>query len=210
MEPETGSLKIENDDLKAEIESLKSHIRKLEANIVLLQTHPVFVNGLKGETLVCKALNGKMTSFAEHWDVTFGDTFKVEVKYSKINTPNKNRSLKRWNWSKPLGSLDRGKDYDFLVLIGEKDERYQYLDNTPYVYFVIPKQFVREVMTSGKLAGGNIQINTDMVKANFPAQITLRKFLRSYKEIEALTESYIGVAKTVPEALPIPTPKERS
>lgn len=201
MEAEIENIEIMNENLKAENEALKTHIRTLEANILLLQTHPVFVSGLKGEALICKALDGQMTSFAEKFDVLVGETFKLEVKYSKLNTPNKKYPLKRWNWSKPLGSLDRGKAYDLLVLIGEKDERFtdQYCDNTPYVYFVVPKKDVHDVMTMGRLAGGNVQINTDLSKANSIAQIKLKSFLISFKEIENLTEFYVGSGKSQPE-----------
>jgi hypothetical protein len=67
--------------------------------------------------------------------------YKIEVKLSKLNVPSKAApSTKRWTWAKPLGWLDKAKTYDYLILLGEKDVRYeeQYLDDSPYIAFLVP------------------------------------------------------------------------
>lgn len=68
-----------------------------------------------------------------------------------------------------LSSLykNKGKDFDFLLLMGDKDKRFleQYPDDSPYVYFLIPKKNVLEIMTSGASIGANVQIITNLKKS---------------------------------------------
>jgi hypothetical protein len=176
------------DSLQAENETLRVRLRDLEAELLFLKSHPVLLAGLRGEQIICQAVNGVPTSYAASYDVALRCGKMIEVKYSNLHVPNKGRPMKRWNWSKPLGSLDRGKDYDYLVLVGEKDARFknQYLDDTPFVYFLIPVMQVKSVMTKGVLAGGNIQISTDIKNVASPAQVELKKYLVSYQKITAL------------------------
>ncbi len=123
LEEQVAALQVENAGLKAELAFLKQH--------------PVFLAGLKGENLVCDLMNGKLTDFAEKFDVTAGK-YKIEVKYSNLGIPYRNAITKRWSWSKPLGWKDKGKIYDFLVLVGEKDHRFpnQYIDARRLAWFV--------------------------------------------------------------------------
>lgn len=135
---------------------------RLHAELELLKTHPVFLAGILGETLVCDLVGGKLTSFAESYDVKAGRC-KIEVKYSNLGTPVRGSVTRRWSWSKPLGWLDKGKTYDYLVLIGAKDYRFpdQYLDTTAYVCFFIPQKDVERLMFKGASIGGIIQITTN-------------------------------------------------
>jgi len=123
------------------------------------------VAGLKGETLVRDLVGGKLTSFAKSYDIVAGKR-KIEVKYSNLGSPVRGGPTRRWSWSKPLGYKDKGKDYDYLVLIGEKDDRFpdQYLDTTPYVCFFIARNDVEELMYKGKSIGGVIQLTTNFNK----------------------------------------------
>jgi hypothetical protein len=134
---------------------------RLAAELNLLKKHPVLAAGIRGETLVCDLVGGKLTSFAATYDVTAGEC-KIEVKYSNLGTPVRGSVTRRWSWSKPLGWLDKGKTYDYLVLIGAKDHRFpnQYLDTTAYVCFFIPRKDVESLMFKGASIGGVIQITT--------------------------------------------------
>ncbi len=102
--------------------------------------------GIAGETLVCDLVGGELTSYATGFDITAAK-IKIEVKYSRLGSPVKGSKTLRWSWSKPLGWKDKGKTYDFLVLIGEKDDRFpnQYLDTSRYVCFLIPRKEVEKV-----------------------------------------------------------------
>ncbi|QXB53466.1 hypothetical protein [Aeromonas sp. FDAARGOS 1415] len=165
--------------LENENRMLRERVKQLENEIAFLRTHPVFLQGLKGESIVSKLTGGAFTEFAASHDLKIGSTVKVEVKFSKLNTPNKGRDTRRWNWSKLLGWKDKGKDYDFLVLVGEKDWRYpeQYLDQSPYVFFLIPKAQISEIITRGKAIGSQAQITTRLAAATSPASMALKKYL---------------------------------
>lgn len=156
--------------MKSEKEVLEDRLKQLEeensilrTEISFLKTHPVFIKGFKGEQIVCDITSGQLTPFAAKYDLLTKKEIKVEIKYSKLMKPNLSSALRRWSWSKPLGYLDKGKDYDFLLLIGDKDYRFknQYLDDSPYVFFLLPECTVRFVMTSGKSIGGNIMVTTN-------------------------------------------------
>ena len=178
--------------LKQLIAELESENARLRKELDFLKLHPTIAQGIKGETLVAKLTGGAITSYAESYDVRTRDGLRVEVKFSKLNQPMKVAPTRRWNWSKPLGWLDKGKDYHYLLLIGEKDPRYfdQYPDETPYVYFLLPIQSVPAVMDKGRTVGGVIQITTNLAKlqnkANRP---TLLDFQVSFEALKPLLES---------------------
>lgn len=152
--------------LQQRIAELESENAKLKKEVDFLKLHPSIAQGIKGETLVVQLTGGTITSYAESYDVRTCEGLRVEVKFSKLNQPMKIAPTLRWNWSKPLGWLDKGKDYHYLLLIGEKDPRYleQYPDGTPYVYFLVPIQDVPFVMNKGAAIGGVIQITTNLAK----------------------------------------------
>lgn len=148
------------------VEELEAENATLRSELNFLKVHPTLAQGIKGETLIAQLVQGQITAFAEKYDVVTDAGIRIEIKYSKLNRPMKTSSTRRWNWCKPLGSLDRGKNYHYLVLVGEKDERYldQYPDDTPYVYFLLPMRHVREVMDKGRSVGGMVQITSNLAK----------------------------------------------
>lgn len=189
-------------DKDMECIALRQHIIELElenarmmSELEFLRTHSSMVQGIKGETLVAQLIDGRLTSFSESYDVTTSTGLRIEVKYSKLNRPMKNSPTRRWNWSKPLGWLDKGKDYHYLLLIGEKDQRYlaDYLDSTPYVYFLVPMKDVPDVMDQGRSVGGMVQITTNLAKLdkkqNIQNRPRLLNFQVGYEDIKPLLES---------------------
>lgn len=166
-------------DLKEENQKLKARIFALKKEIEFLKTHPALSQGIKGETLVAKITSGIKGAYAASHDLIVGKTIKIEVKFSKLNTPVQGTSTKRWNWSKPLGWKDKGKDYNFLLLVGDKDSRFlnQYLDDSPYVFFLIPRKKVIDIMNSGKAVGANVQIITNLAKAKSPTSLVIKKYM---------------------------------
>ena len=166
MESTTNEEKVTS-RLRARIDELELYNNKLRLELDFLKQHPTISKGIKGETLVAKLLAGSTTtSYAESYDICTDGGVRIEVKLSKLNQPMKASPTLRWNWSKPLGWMDKGKDYHFLVLIGEKDERYSAhdIDRTPYVYFLIKIGDVPSVMDKGRSTGGSIQITTNLNK----------------------------------------------
>jgi hypothetical protein len=176
LQDENGKLRIANSHLKVELE--------------FLRMHPVFLAGLTGETLICKLVDGILTSFAESYDIKAGE-IKIEVKYSNLGVAVKGANTFRWSRSKPFGWKDKGKIYDFLVLIGQKDDRFpeQYLDDTRYVCFLIPRKDVEKIMVKGASIGGMIQITTNFKLLSNPRSKLLLSYLKRIDEILELIKT---------------------
>ena len=184
----------EQDEVQAEVLVLRTRVAELEYELAFLKTHPTLLQGLRGETLVAQLTGGALTQYAAQHDVVLPNSVRVEVKFSKLNKPAPGSTTRRWNWSKPLGWRDKGKDFDFLLLIGEKDHRFpeQYLDKSPYVFFLIPKGHVQEVATKGGLIGASVQITTNLSKAQSPASAALKTFMVSMELIDTLVEGKVS------------------
>jgi hypothetical protein len=177
---DTQRLVRENTSLKARVAELEARIAELEAELRFLKTHPTIAQGIKGETLVAKLTGGAITAYAADHDVAVQGTATVEVKFSKINSPYEGAITQRWNWSKLLGWQDKGKGYDFLLLIGDKDPRFlsQYPnDGSPYVFFLIPSAHVPSVLSKGATIGSQAQINTNLETARSSASKAIKKFM---------------------------------
>lgn len=179
---------IELENCRAELAQMRTRVATLESENSFLKMHPVFVQGLKGETLVAEVTEGRLTSFAAQHDITLGSKITIEVKFSKLNVPNLGSPTRRWNWSKPLGYKDKGKSYDFLVLIGDKDLRFpdQYVDDSPYVYFLIPKGDVPSTLTRGATMGSNCQLTSNLTNAKSPSSVAIKKHMVPLNQIAPL------------------------
>jgi hypothetical protein len=182
-------------ELRGELDQSRKQIDILEKENRFLKMHPVFVQGLKGETLVVKRTGGELTSFAAQHDITMLDNTTVEVKFSKLNSPVRGGATRRWNWSKPLGYKDKGKSYDYLLLIGDKDWRFpsQYLDDSPFVYFLIHRNDVPSILTRGAVMGSNSQLTTNLAKATSPASTAIKNHMVPVEKIESLLEHAVPV-----------------
>lgn len=174
----------DREQLVLENEILKKQVFELKKELEFLKLHPVFAQGLKGERLIAEMTGGTLTDFSASHDVETPNGSKIEVKFSKLNSPSNSRT-RRWNWSKPLGWKDKGKDFDYLLLVGDKDHRFesQYPDSSPYVFFLIPRAYVEELMSSGGVIGSAVQIVTNLQKAKSPKSLLIKKHLVSFKTI---------------------------
>lgn len=151
--------------------------------------HPALAQGLKGERLICDLTESAISKLNAAFDLTTKSGIKLEIKFSKLHTPVKTSpNTKRWTWSKPLGWLDKGKDYDFLILLGEKDIRYisQYLDRSPYVVFMIPLSRVPEICASGSAIGANVNLTTNLANVNSPISKVLIEHMLPMTSIQEL------------------------
>ena len=159
---------------------LKARVAQLESELAFLKMYPTIAQGIKGEMLVCRLTGGTTTSYNLGHDVVTPDGARIEVKFSKIQRPNKRTTTRRWNWSNLLGWRDKSKNYDFLLLIGDKDPRFlsQYLnDGSPYVFFLIPIADVPSVLSKGRMMGSQAQINTNLDNARSVASRAIKKFM---------------------------------
>lgn len=127
--------------LQRENSALRSKVKELEERVTFLTTHAALRAGIVGEQLISQIVDGVRTSYAAQHDIVGKDGSRIEVKYARLNCADPGAtSTKRWPWGKIFGE-GGDKDYDFLVLIGERDERYARLYKdplSPFVLFVLP------------------------------------------------------------------------
>ena len=181
--------------LEKENQSLKARIASLEKKIAFHENHPLVSKGIKGEALIAKLLNGKPTSHNANHDLFIpAQNIKIEVKFSGLNTAVRkvDSKTKRWSWFNVLGGVSE-KEYDYLILIGESDLRFQkyYLDNkSPYVFFLVPKDEVFPLTISTN-SGRNrtIQLTSNPRKAKSTASKLYTDFQVTVEYIEKEFES---------------------
>src|SRR2546423_13713289 len=129
------------DTLEAENEALRERVVELERKVQFLETHSLLAQGIRGEVLISDVVNGKITTYAAAHDVKTVSGTRLEVKRAGLSSPVKRTSTKRWQWAKIFGESGK-KEFDFLILVGDADSRYQNLyrdPGSPYVIFCVPR-----------------------------------------------------------------------
>lgn len=86
------------------IELLKYRIAELETENAVLREQVDFLTGLPdiqagimGETLISELVRGTMTIHSAAHDVVSLNGIKIEVKFSRLNIPNKKSQSRRWS-----------------------------------------------------------------------------------------------------------------
>lgn len=144
---------------------LRERVRTLEERLIYLSQHKSLAAGIAGERLAAKLTSGTTTSHVTPHDIVVGNTL-IEVKYSNLSRPNKTAPTLRWQWNKIFGQTGQ-KEYHFLLLIGEADERFRsiYLDSdSPYIFFLIPTVKVIDLCTKGSPLSINLSSNPQKAK----------------------------------------------
>jgi hypothetical protein len=177
-----AQLEKENESLRKEIEILKRENESLKEREAL---------GRTGEDVVAALTGGVKAGYQHPYDLTLPDGIRLEVKTSRLD-PTSSKT-KRWHWGSVLGRQNKGGDYDFLVLLGEKDARYegQYPPGSlPYVFFLVPRSDVPKL--SSGTASSMIAINTNFATANAPKSKALMNYLVSEADIGSLASRLNG------------------
>lgn len=167
-----------------ECDTLRIEVARLKEELSFLKGHQTMAAGLRGERLISKIVNGKPTSHVEVYDVETSTGTRIEVKYSKLNSPSKLFTTKRWAWGRIFGAHNK-KAYDYLLLVGDIDERYKDLylaKGTPYIFFLIPQGEVEALTMSNQHARG-IQLTTNPKIAKSKASLLFHKYQISFDEI---------------------------
>lgn len=155
----------------ARLTRLREENKRLASENRFLKSHPTLMAGLRGEILVADLCGGFLTSYADKHDVRLRNNAKIEVKFShhRADENSKNYPQRhRWAWNKPEGHLNRGKDYDFLLLVGEKDHRHSDLcsDDSPFIYILLPIAVVKTINSKTVRhgsQGGTLNLDTDLL-----------------------------------------------
>lgn len=138
----------------------------------LLQHHTILA-GLKGEKLILEIAKGSTTKKNASYDIRLSSGGKVEVKYSRTSEPNPGTPTCRWVWNGLAGER-QGKDYDVLVLIGDKDGAYHKFeeDESSFVYFILNKGDVSKIMNPGGRRGWvALNINPSTTRSIYSKQL---------------------------------------
>lgn len=150
---------------------LKGRIRELEEENEELKKKLDRARGVPAEVLVAQMTGGKRTEgYKDSHDVTTKKGNRIEVKLSKVHAQ-KSTSTKRWTWDRVLGP----KEYDFLVLAGEKDPRCAgYPPDLEYVFFLVRRSEVNDINS----AGDCVALNTNFATAKASkARILVERYL---------------------------------
>ena len=150
-------------DLLQENADLRLRIAGLQAQLRFLGQYKSLAAGIRGELLISNAVDGVLTVHTAPTDVLAPDGTRIEVKYAKKTSPDggKDNTHLRWQWQKVFGETGM-KKYDYLILIGEIDGRYnaRYLDTeSPFVMFCLSPSDVRSVMTKGTRGANGINLS---------------------------------------------------
>lgn len=98
-----------------------------------------------GERYILELTSGKPQPYAESFDVLSASSHRLEVKSSRRHFVNRFESeSRRWTSSNLLGSSGE-KQYDYAILLGEKDRDYlqTYPPSGQYVIFCVPRDRVK-------------------------------------------------------------------
>ena len=148
------------DELIRRISRLEIENKRLKEQLSVSES----LSGILAEKFICAQVNGVQSqSIVASYDLRSASGARIEVKYSRLSTPNKSASTRRWVWSRPLGATD-SKRFDRLILVGEVDPRYidQYIDPSPlYVIFDIPFSSIPLLISANKF----IQTTTNPKRA---------------------------------------------
>lgn len=179
-------IKTELEHLRAENEALKERIAHLEKQICQLETHQTLYAGARGESIISKMVGGEITAYNAGHDIEIGGSkgLRLEVKMASLNRPVKHSGTLRWAWSKILGESG-DKEYDWLILIGKKDDRY--IDHYPdpdsaYVFFAVPKIEITPLLSSsGKKK--MIYLTTNPITSRSRTAILFEKYMLSQDQL---------------------------
>jgi hypothetical protein len=133
--------------LKEELRQLKAELSALRERYDFLCLHPTLALGMRGERLTARLVGGSATDHQEAYDVVTQQGVKFEVKSAKLAVPAASYSTLRWSWGRIYG-MNGNKNYDYLLLIGDTDQRFAKLyehGSDPFIFFLVPFTEVDEL-----------------------------------------------------------------
>lgn len=167
LEKRLSLCEAERDGLKRQRESLRGGFEAVN-----------FVKDLTG---------GQITAYQDSYDLQLPNGYRLEIKWSHLNVVSP--YTRRWNWDNILGGPTRGKEYHFLVLVGEKDpehrHKYPYRDE-PYVCFLVPRCEVRSVIYTDARGKAMAALVTSL-SSRKERGTAIKKFIVSTRDIESLS-----------------------
>ena len=150
-----------------QLRRLQRENSSLRQRIAFFERHQTLHTGHRGEGVVSKNGVGMRMGHPSPHDIALRSGAKVEVKTSRLLYVTPDRPTKRWAWMKIYGHTNM-KQFDYLVLLGDVDDRYRksYADpQSPYVIFLVPEEEVGTfVQGNGTNLGIQLTTNPATVK----------------------------------------------
>lgn len=151
--------------LQKENDSLRERISALELKLSFFEKHSTYAEGVRGEKYLARSLMAALTSHKSSFDLLTQGGEKIEVKSSRLGSV-KSYTTKRWIWNNIFGTNGM-KDFDFIILMGEADQRYKniYETDSPYVFFLLSREDAFR-FSGGAGKGKYIQLTSNPLSKN--------------------------------------------
>jgi hypothetical protein len=170
-----------------EVLNLKKRVRALEKENEILKKN--CSRWRLAEEAVAKITGGELTTYSCPFDILLKNGVRLEVKHSPLNRQKRTPTV-RWIWSSPLGLKNKGKAYEFLILVGDKNPDHEYYPKDSscaypdFVFFIVPYSEV----SACKGRGAMIALNTDFktITAGNRTSKQLCGKLASWRDLEKL------------------------
>lgn len=175
---------------KSKIKRLKETIRILNSKLAVFTGIQTAVHGTEGENFILELIKGgSKIHHNASYDLVTKKRNRIEMKTAKCLPVfnNKETPCKRWGWRYVIRANKKRKYYDYLILMGEKDERYDYNDSTktPYVYFFLSYEQVKKLITSNDEAHFNLTTNFASVRSK-QGRALIDKYRVTYRGLMAI------------------------
>lgn len=173
--------------VRDEVLSLRKRVLVLEKENETLRKH--CSRWRLAEEAVAKITGGEITAYGLPYDVVLKNGVRLEVKHSPLCRQTRTSTV-RWNWSYPLGRQNKGKDYDYLILVGDKDPDHEYYRKDPscpcpnFVFFIVPHSKVSACKGRGDAIGLNTNFNT--IRSSNRTSKELCEKLKPWRDLEKL------------------------
>ena len=159
----------------SELRALREEVARLQRQVAFLSKHRTLAAGMTGETLVASLLDGEVSAEAVGFGVVSGKGHRIKVKTARLTAGDSSFRSRRWQWAKILGENGMSQ-YDYLVLVGEANDRFAELyrnGGAPFVFFLIPYDKVFGLTTGGEKTRRSILLSSDPRCPRSPAAVRL-------------------------------------
>ncbi|MCY1260059.1 hypothetical protein D9M68_100010 [compost metagenome] len=193
--------------LEREIETLRNRVSELralyqsqksasEAMMRRFRRLPKILQGVVGEQLAVDVSSGALMPYGAKFDVETPSKARLEVKVSSAY-PTSTPARTRWIWGNVLGTNERPKEYDFLLLLGANPEADCRSRAPEFIYFFVHRSELEDLSTRGSRGRRSLQLTTNPSSVRSAVAEPLFDRRVSYAELVAAIE------RAMPRPVPV-------
>jgi hypothetical protein len=176
----------EIDLLRRENAVLKLEVERLRNQLSFLSTNKRLDHGSRSETFLARLLKAETTGHTAAYDLVTSGGARLEIKSSRLLGVNE-AATRRWMWGGILGAHGK-KNFDWIILMGDSDERYahHYAEPaSPFVLFLLPfSDLPHWISGSGKTRYIQVTSNPDSKRASKKTKSFFNNFMVTSSFIE--------------------------